>query len=113
MERMTLVLTELQMRQALAIVLRELAHAIIQALPEDPEPGVVDVGMTTETGDSVPNGRLLITMADAAAMLSISRAAFYRLVMRGQIHTIRIGRSRRVSVSALQEFISRLSREGL
>ena len=60
----------------------------------------------TESDKSVANGKLLVTISDAAALLSISRAACYQLISRGQIRSIKIGKLRRVPVSALQDFIA-------
>jgi excisionase family DNA binding protein len=60
--------------------------------------------------DMVP-GQLLLTIPDAARCLAISRAYAYRLVQRGQLPTIRLGRSRRVSRAALEAYVERLTRE--
>lgn len=102
-----IVITESQMRQTLDIVLRELAQAIVQALPEYPKQRLSTFQTGTESGEPLLNGRLLVTVADAAAILSINRSALYRLIMKDQIQSVRIGRSRRVPVSALHEFIAR------
>lgn len=101
------VVTESQMRQALEIVVRELAGAIVQALPQHPQPSQPTSQMGTALGEVLPDGRLLLTVAEAAAMLSINRSTLYRMLLEGQIRTIRIGRLRRVPVSALQEFVTR------
>jgi excisionase family DNA binding protein len=116
---MMFVTMEAQTRQTLDRVLRELvnaielAHALIRAMPEQPQPILKNGEARTEITEAFPNGRLLVTMAEAAEMLSIGRTAFYRLVMEGQIRTIRIGRSRRVPMSVLQEYIDRLSKESM
>jgi excisionase family DNA binding protein len=54
---------------------------------------------------------LLLTMAEAAQALRLSRAQVYNLVNRGELQTIKIGNSRRVPLSALQDYITRLLRE--
>jgi excisionase family DNA binding protein len=54
---------------------------------------------------------LLLTVAEAAQALRLSRAQVYNLVSRGELQTIRIGSSRRVPVSALQAYIEKLLRE--
>ena len=56
-------------------------------------------------------GQLLLTIEDAASCLAISRAHAYRLVQRGELPTIRLGRSRRVSRAALEVYVERLTRE--
>lgn len=99
-------ITESQMKQALNVVLREVAQAVIQALPQQTKENPTNTQFGIESGRYLPNGRLLITITDAAAMLSISKAALYRLILQGQVRTIQIGRSRRIPVSALQEFIA-------
>jgi excisionase family DNA binding protein len=55
--------------------------------------------------------KLLLTMEEAADALGICRALLYQLVMRGQIPSIKIGRSRRVPVSALHAYIAHLMEE--
>jgi excisionase family DNA binding protein len=95
------------MRQVLDIVLRELAHTITRALPVYPTESLSTSQAGIDSGKSLSNGQSLVRISDAAAMLSISRTAFYRLLSEGKIRTIQIGKSRRVPVSALQDFIAR------
>lgn len=52
----------------------------------------------------------LITVEAAARRLSMSRAALYPLVLAGEIESVKIGRSRRIPVEALEAFIKRLPR---
>jgi excisionase family DNA binding protein len=99
--------TESQLRQALNVVLRDMAQAIVQALPQQSKENLVEFQTGIEMGRQLPDGRLLLKIADAAAMLSISKAALYRLVQDGRLRTIRVGKSRRIPVSVLQEFITR------
>jgi len=94
------------MRQALDVAFRDLAHTIVQALPVHATEGLAASQAGIESVKSIANGRLLVSIPDAAALLSISRAACYRLVSTGQIQSIKIGKLRRVPVSALQDFIS-------
>jgi excisionase family DNA binding protein len=56
-------------------------------------------------------GRLLLTPEDAAVALSISRTRVYELMASGRLPSLKIGRSRRISVDALAAFISALSKE--
>ena|ERR1700694_144713 len=49
----------------------------------------------------------LLTVKDVAQHLRISTTKVYELVYRGEIHSITIGRSRRVSPAALADFIAR------
>lgn len=48
---------------------------------------------------------LLVSVRDAADLLNISRTAMYELLGRGDIPSVRIGASRRVSVADLRDFI--------
>jgi excisionase family DNA binding protein len=56
-----------------------------------------------------PQAKLLLTVEEAAAQLSIGRPKIYQLVMRGDIVSVKIGASRRIPVTALEEFVERLS----
>jgi excisionase family DNA binding protein len=49
--------------------------------------------------------RALITPAEAAEMLGISRATFYRVLRRGDFPVVLIGRSPRIPVNALRLWI--------
>jgi len=59
-----------------------------------------------------PPPKLLYTINKAAEALSLSRAYMYRLVMAGQVKSVKIGGSRRIKYSALQEFVDRLMERG-
>ena len=52
--------------------------------------------------------KLLVTVEEAAERLSLGRTHCYSLVMRGEIGSVKIGRSRRVPVAALREFVENL-----
>jgi excisionase family DNA binding protein len=52
--------------------------------------------------------RLLLTPAEAAKALGISRASLYPLLMRKEIPSIRVGGLRRVPFAALQRYIDEL-----
>ncbi len=50
----------------------------------------------------------LLTVAEASRAMSIGRSLLYRLVMSGEIRSVVVGgRSRRVPVGAIDEFIAR------
>ena len=51
-------------------------------------------------------GSLLVTVEQAAAMCSLERAKFYQLVMAGEVPSVTIGRSRRVPVEGLRQWIA-------
>ena len=49
--------------------------------------------------------RILLTVEQAADMLSISRAHLYQILGRGEIPSVFIGRTRRIRTDAVQRFI--------
>jgi excisionase family DNA binding protein len=51
--------------------------------------------------------KLLLTPAEAAQALSIDRSTLYAYLMSGAIRSFQIGRARRISVRALNEWIAR------
>ena len=51
---------------------------------------------------------ILVSVADAARMLNIGRTAAWELVRKQKIKSVKIGRTRRVPVSAVQEYVQRL-----
>ncbi len=55
--------------------------------------------------------RLLMTVPEAAEALAISRSKLYELLANGAIASIRIDGSRRIPLTALEEYISRLLTE--
>jgi excisionase family DNA binding protein len=58
-------------------------------------------------GESAQEGRLLVTVEDAAAMLSLGRTLTWALVRKNELRSIRVGKTRRVVVSSLHEYIER------
>ncbi|MEU5859916.1 helix-turn-helix domain-containing protein [Nonomuraea sp. NPDC047529] len=55
--------------------------------------------------------RLLLTIPEAAEALAISRSKLYQLLATGAVASIRIDGSRRIPVTALNEYIIRLTRK--
>ena len=50
---------------------------------------------------------LLLTINEAARRLSVGRSFFYQLVQSGEIKSVKLGRSRRIPLTALEEFTDR------
>jgi excisionase family DNA binding protein len=50
------------------------------------------------------SGKLLLTITEAAERLSVGRSTIYELINRGDLPAAHIGRSARISVTALEEF---------
>ena len=55
--------------------------------------------------------RLLLTVPEAAEALAISRGKLYELLAGGDLASIRIDGSRRIPLTALEEYVSRLLAE--
>ena len=53
--------------------------------------------------------KILVSVDDACAMLSLSRSFFYRLVSTGRIKKIKIGRRTLFEVKTLMDFVTELS----
>src|SRR6266550_2850825 len=53
---------------------------------------------------------LLLTMSEAARVVSIGRTTMYELVGAGEIDVVHLGRSARVPVAAIEEFVERQRR---
>jgi excisionase family DNA binding protein len=51
---------------------------------------------------------MLVTVDQVAKMLSIGRTAAWVLVRKNNIRSVKIGRTRRVPISAIQEYVQRL-----
>jgi excisionase family DNA binding protein len=52
------------------------------------------------------NGRLLLTISEAAAALRISRSSIYRLFDGGELAWVQIGASRRVTSAEIHRFVA-------
>ncbi len=53
-------------------------------------------------------GQLLLRPAEAAQALGLSRTKVFELMKSGELRSVKIGHLRRVSASALAEFVARL-----
>jgi excisionase family DNA binding protein len=54
------------------------------------------------------NSKAAYTVAEAASLLSISRASAYRLIDLGELPTVKIGRLRRVTADQLESYLKTL-----
>jgi len=55
-----------------------------------------------------PESKLLVTVAEVATMLSIGRTAAWELVRKHKIRSVKIGRTRRVPLVAVREYVGQL-----
>jgi excisionase family DNA binding protein len=60
------------------------------------------------TKPSVPGLKLLLSPAEAAAALSISRSKVYRLLREGRLESIMLDGNRRITVACLEQFVDAL-----
>ena len=57
------------------------------------------------SGDSLPVAPRLFTVPEVMERLSLGRATVYNLIRTGELASIKIGRSRRVTPAALNDYI--------
>jgi excisionase family DNA binding protein len=57
---------------------------------------------TVESGTKV-----LLSVDEAATLMSLGRSALYDLLMRNEIMSIKVGRTRRVPLAALHDYVQR------
>jgi excisionase family DNA binding protein len=53
--------------------------------------------------------RLLLTVEEAAERIGICRAYMFKLIRQGDVRSVKVGRLRRVTPAALEDFVERLS----
>jgi excisionase family DNA binding protein len=58
------------------------------------------------------DARVLVSVEDAAAMISLGRTVVYQLVRRNEILSVKVGRCRRIVASSLHDYVSRLAMPG-
>lgn len=73
--------------------------------------GVAPAGSPASAADATDGcWRLLLTVAEAAAVLGVGRTTAYGLIAGGQLEVVHIGRVARVPITAVQELVDRLRR---
>ena len=58
--------------------------------------------------ETIASERLLYRPEEAAKVLGLGRTKVYELIASGELRSVKIGAARRVSATALAEFVSRL-----
>jgi excisionase family DNA binding protein len=61
------------------------------------------------TDQATSDDQLLVTPEEAARRLSLGRTTIYELMASGELHSVNVGRCRRVPVSELCSFVARLA----
>ncbi|MGO1050571.1 excisionase family DNA-binding protein [Crossiella sp. CA198] len=64
------------------------------------------------TTPATTTARILLTVEQAAAQLSIGRTRMFALLKNGAVDSVRIGRSRRVPLDALRTYTNQLRATG-
>jgi excisionase family DNA binding protein len=64
--------------------------------------------MDVTTITAMPAEQLLLRPVEAAQRLGIGRTKVYELMASGQLRSVKIGAARRVSATALAEFVAEL-----
>jgi|GEM_PF-2863564 len=59
----------------------------------------------TEVIQKANNLKLLLTIDEVAHALSLGRTFVYALIMRNEIASVKIGRARRIPITALHQYI--------
>jgi excisionase family DNA binding protein len=57
------------------------------------------------TAEPADTNKILLTVSEAAIMMGLGRTCIYRLVMQGELPSLKIGRNRRVPLWALHAFV--------
>ncbi len=52
--------------------------------------------------------KVLVSVEEAAELLSVGRTVVYRLVSRNEVRSVKVGRTRRIVVASLHEYVGRL-----
>jgi excisionase family DNA binding protein len=58
-------------------------------------------------GSHLPGAKVLVSVDEAAELLSVGRTVVYRLVARNEVRSIKVGRTRRIVVASLHEYVGR------
>jgi len=60
-----------------------------------------------DAGSQAAVVKLLLTPEEAAAVLSIRRTLLYSLLASKQVYSIKVGRTRRIPMAALHDYVAR------
>ncbi len=56
-----------------------------------------------------PEAKLLVSVEEAAVMLSLGRTLTWALVRKNELRSVKVGKTRRVVVASLHEYVVRLA----
>jgi len=69
--------------------------------------------MSTEEGARAAPETLLLTPEEAARRLGLSRTQIFRLIAQKRLRSVKIGKLRRISRAALEDFVAETERLGV
>jgi len=69
----------------------------------------LDSVMTAAVADKAAEKKVLVSVEEAAEMLSLGRSIVYGLFMRNDVRSVKIGRCRQIVVSSLHAYVARLA----
>ena len=55
--------------------------------------------------------RVLLTVEDAARAMAVGRTTVYQLLAAGSLRSVKIGRSRRIPLDAIRDYVADISTE--
>jgi excisionase family DNA binding protein len=64
---------------------------------------------TADTGSRAEMPRLLLTVEEAARRIGICRSNMFKLIRQGEVRSVKVGRLRRVTPAALEDFVRQLT----
>ena len=59
-------------------------------------------------GTGAPDGKIFLTVVEAARLLGIGRTTVFALIKTGELRSVHIGRSRRIPMAEINAFANRL-----
>lgn len=59
-------------------------------------------------GGTLLGAKVLVSVEEAADLLSVGRTVVYRLVAQNEVRSIKVGRTRRIVVDSLHEYVGHL-----
>lgn len=71
--------------------------------------GMMPAAMAVKAADKVADKTALVSVEEAAEMLSLGRSVVCRLIMCNDVRSVKIGQCRRIVVSSLHEHVARLA----
>ena len=68
-----------------------------------------EVGETARNPEPERLSRLLLTVEEAADRIGICRSNMFKLIRQGDVKSVKVGRLRRVTPAALEDYVRQLS----